>query len=169
MDYILLFIIIIIVVISVNFYNSKKSKEMRKDENIEGIISLKDEKNENYASIYAKRDYLLSQNELKFYKLLKGITTKYNLLIFTQVTLYEIINNKNSWNYADFNKIRSKSIDFVITDVNTKIKFCIELDDPSHLKEQRIARDNFIDSLFRDLGIKLLRIPVQSYYNLLYL
>ena len=152
MDYILLFIIIIIVVISINVYNSKKSKEMRKDEN---IISLKDEKNENYASIYAKKDYLLSQNELKFYKLLKAITTKYNLLIFTQVTLYEIINNKNSWNYADFNKIRSKSIDFVITDVNTKIKFCIELDDPSHLKEQRIARDNFIDSLFRDLEIKL--------------
>ena len=112
---------------------------------------------------FSKKDYLLTQNELKFYKLLKNITDKYNLIIFTQVSLYEIINANN---LKDFNKIKSKSIDFVITDVNSKIKLCIELDDTTHQKINRQKRDIFINNIFQELEIKLLRIPVQNYYNL---
>ena len=112
---------------------------------------------------FSKKDYLLTQNELKFYKLLKNITDKYNLIIFTQVSLYEIINANN---LKDFNKIKSKSIDFVITDVNSRIKLCIELDDTTHKKINRQKRDIFINNIFQELEIKLLRIPVQNYYNL---
>ena len=112
---------------------------------------------------FSKKDYLLTQNELKFYKLLKNITDKYNLIIFTQVSLYEIINANN---LKDFNKIKSKSIDFVITDVDSRIKLCIELDDTTHKKINRQKRDIFINNIFQELEIKLLRIPVQNYYNL---
>ena len=120
-------------------------------------------KNEDLSSLYEKKTYLLTQNELKFYKLLKNITDKNNLNLFCQVALYEIIKSKN---IKDFNKIKSKTIDFVITDVNCKIKLCIELDDPTHIKENRQKRDEFVDNLFKELNIKLIRIPVQSYYNL---
>lgn len=120
-------------------------------------------KNEDLSSLYEKKTYLLTQDELKFYKLLKGITNKNNLNLFSQVALYEIIKSKN---IKDFNKIKSKTIDFVIADVNCKIKLCIELDDPTHIKENRQKRDEFIDNLFKELNIKLIRIPVQSYYNL---
>ena len=65
-----------------------------------------------------------------------------------------------------FNKIRSKTIDFVITDINGKIITCIELDDPSHVKDNRQERDNFIDELFKQLDISLIRIPVQGYYDM---
>lgn len=119
--------------------------------------------NEDISSLYEKKTYLLTQNELKFYKLLKNITDKNNLNIFCQVALYEIIKSKN---IKDFNKIKSKTIDFVITDVNCKIKLCIELDDPTHIKENRQKRDEFVDNLFKELNIKLIRTPVQSYYNL---
>ena len=34
------------------------------------------------------------------------------------------------------------------------------------MKDSRQKRDIFIETLFNDLGIKLLRIPVQSYYDL---
>jgi len=119
--------------------------------------------NENLSSLYEKKTYLLTQDELKFYKLLKSITNKNNLNLFSQVALYEIIKSKN---IKDFNKIKSKTIDFVITDVNCKIKLCIELDDPTHIKENRQKRDEFVDNLFKELNIKLIRIPVQSYYNL---
>lgn len=119
--------------------------------------------NENLSSLYEKKTYLLTQNELKFYKLLKNITDKNNLNLFCQVALYEIIKSKN---IKDFNKIKSKTIDFVITDVNCKIKLCIELDDPTHIKENRQKRDEFVDNLFKELNIKLIRTPVQSYYNL---
>ena len=121
------------------------------------------EKEQNYSLLYSKKEYLLTQQELKFYKLLKMITDKNNLNLFSQVTLYEIVRNKEM---KDFNKIKSKSIDFVITDVNCKIKICIELDDVTHLKENRQQRDKFIDELFKQLDIKLIRIPVQNYYNL---
>lgn len=119
--------------------------------------------NEDLSSLYEKKTYLLTQNELKFYKLLKNITEKNNLNVFSQVALYEIIKYKN---IKDFNKIKSKTIDFVITDSNCKIKLCIELDDPTHIKENRQKRDEFINKLFKDLDIKLLRIPTQNYYNI---
>lgn len=119
--------------------------------------------NEDLSSLYEKKTYLLTQNELKFYKLLKSITDKNNLNLFSQVALYEIIKSKN---IKYFNKIKSKTIDFVITDVNCKIKLCIELDDPTHIKENRQKRDEFINKLFKDLDIKLLRIPTQNYYNI---
>lgn len=117
----------------------------------------------NYKNKYTKREYLLTETELKFYKQLKKITDELNLIICPQVTLYEILRNKE---YKDFNKIQSKSIDFVITEPNLKIKLCIELDDFSHCKNKRIQRDIFINKLFNDLNIKLLRIPVNNFYNL---
>lgn len=126
-------------------------------------ISFNNEQNINYNEKYIKKDYLLTQTELKFYKLLKQITDEMNLVICPQVALYEIIRNIE---YRDFNKIKSKSIDFVITETNLNIKLCIELDDYSHKQNKRIERDNFINKLFEDLNIKLIRIPVQNFYNL---
>ena len=60
--------------------------------------------NEDLSSLYEKKTYLLTQNELKFYKLLKSITDKNNLNLFSQVALYEIIKSKN---IKYFNKIKS--------------------------------------------------------------
>lgn len=119
--------------------------------------------NSNYKVIYSKKEYLLTNNELKFYKLLKIVTDRNNLNLFSQVALYEIV---NSVNIKDFNKIKSKTIDFVITDINGKILICLVLDDPTHLNAKRQERDNFIETLFKELNINLMRIPVQSYYNM---
>lgn len=148
MVYALIFVIIILIL---DIIINKLPKQ--KNENID---------NKSLSSLYERKNYLLTQNELKFYKLLKNITDKYNLNLFSQVALYEIIKSKN---IKDFNKIKSKTIDFVITDENSKIKICIELDDTTHLKETRKQRDNFINKLFYDLNIKLLRIPVQNSYE----
>lgn len=153
MQYILIFIIIILII----------EKIINKKEKTKNINKEDMEKEQNYSLIYSKKEYLLTQQELKFYKLLKMITDKNNLNLFSQVTLYEIVRNKE---IKDFNKIKSKSIDFVITDVNCKIKICIELDDVTHIKENRQQRDKFIDELFKQLDIKIIRIPVQNYYNL---
>lgn len=130
--------------------------------NIEENINYNIE-NIDYNEKYTRKDYLLTQTELKFYKLLKNITDELNLVICPQVTLYQIVQNKN---FKDFNKIQNKSIDFVIVEPNLKIKLCIELDDYTHQKSKRVKRDEFINKLFNDLGIKLLRIPVQNFYNI---
>ena len=122
-----------------------------------------DLQNINYNDKYIKKDYLLTQTELKFYKLLKPITNELNLIICPQIPLYDIVKNIE---YKDFNKIASKSIDFVITEPNLKIKFCIELDDYTHKQIKRIKRDEFVEKLFNDLNIKILRIPVQNFYDI---
>lgn len=96
------------------------------------------------------------------------IAKELNLVVFSQVSLYNIIEPKNTAqkNIA-FNRIRSKSIDFVLTDSkNCEILLCIELDDYTHrYYKQRIERDKFIHDLFSDLGIKLIRINVSNYYD----
>ena len=149
MIYTILIIIIILLGINIilNKFNKKKNNEK---ENIN-------------IALYEKKEYLMTRNELKFYKQLKKITDKLDLTIFAQVSLYQIIKNKE---YKDFNKIKSKSIDFVITENNGKIKLCIELDDSPHNKNNRIKRDNFINEIFKQTNINLLRIPVQAFYNL---
>lgn len=116
----------------------------------------------NYSEKYVKKEYLLTPTELKFYKILKNITDELNLVICPQVAMYEIVKNRN---FKDFNKIASKTIDFVICEENLKIKLCIELDDYTHNREKRKQRDEFINNLFKDTNIKILRIKVQNYYD----
>lgn len=115
-----------------------------------------------YGGFY-KKEYLLTQTELKFYKILKQITDKLELNLFCQVAMYELINTKD---YKNFNKIKNKSIDFVITEKNCKIKLCIELDDNTHNQQKRIERDNFINKIFAEANTKLLRIKTKNYYDI---
>lgn len=112
---------------------------------------------------YRKKRYITTQNELNIYRKLLNICKKYNLILLTQVALYEIIevnlpkDNKDYIKY--FNKIKSKTIDFVIVDEDTtRIRLCIELDDYTHNYKNRIIRDEFINNLFKDLDISILRI-----------
>ena len=149
MIYALIFIIIVLILDII--VNKVPKPEMENTQNID------------LSSLYQKKIYLLTQNELKFYKLLKSITDRNNLNLFSQVSLYEIINSKD---IKSFNKVKSKTIDFVVTDINCKIKLCIELDDATHIKENRQKRDEFVDKLFNTLDIKLIRVPVQNFYNL---
>ena len=49
----------------------------------------------DYTSFYSKKRNIMTNNELKFYKLLKYRTDKNNLLLFTQVALYSLISSKD--------------------------------------------------------------------------
>lgn len=147
-------VIICVLGIVLEIIVAKMTNNMEDAENLQSI---------DYSKKYIKKDYLLTQTELKFYKVLKQITDELNLVVCPQVTLYQIVHNKN---FKDFNKIQNKSIDFVITEPNLKIKLCIELDDYTHNRSKRIKRDEFINKLFSDLGIKLIRIPVQNFIAL---
>lgn len=122
-------------------------------------------KSMNYKEHYVPREYILTRSELEIYKILTEIANELNLTLLSQVSLYSILRSKKS-NDMYFNKIKSKSIDFVLIDkINSKIKLCIELDDKTHEQPERIKRDNFINQLFKDLKIQLLRIKVHNYYN----
>ncbi len=117
-------------------------------------------------SNYQINNNIFTDTEKFFYKVLKEITIKMDLTIFTKVRLADIIYSPK-FNYKDFNRIKAKHIDFVLTDKDGNIKALIELDDKSHEQEKRKERDEFLNNIFQNQKIKLLRIPVKYSYNTL--
>lgn len=120
-----------------------------------------------YKEKYISKRYMISLNELNFFKQLQILINEMDLNLFTQVSLYSIIETKNkTYNYEELNKIKSKSIDFVIADKKScRARLCIELDDTTHENKDRKKRDKFINELFENMKIKLLRIKVKEDYN----
>lgn len=105
----------------------------------------------------------MTQTEINFINQLEKITNKYQLKIIPQIQLQKIFKTNN---ITEFNKIKSKSIDYAIVDNNYKYKLFIELDDYTHNYNNRIKRDNYINNLFKTHNLKLLRIKVKNTYNM---
>ncbi len=122
---------------------------------------------------YFARQTLLTQTELKFYKILSQICKKslsglpFSLEIAPQVRLADIINcTERNWQKGYGPQISSKHIDFVLFDPHTAdIKLCIELDDPSHDQAHRQRRDIFVNKALVAARVPLIRILVKDMYN----
>ena len=76
---------------------------------VEPIGNIKNNTSNIDYSKYYKKEYVMTQAELKFYKNLKTITDELDLTIFPQVDLERIINVKNNIN-AYRNRIKSRRI-----------------------------------------------------------
>lgn len=181
----LLMIIIIITILLTCIYHIYKEykyeqfriryQNLKKQENMINNRITKDEKQYtikdtfNYNKYYRPKRYVITLTELKFYTVLMEIAKELDLIVFSQVSLYNIIQTRENLDFKTkttyFNKIASKSIDFILVNkLDCKIKLCIELDDRTHTQRKRIERDKFINELFSDLGINLLRYPVYNVY-----
>lgn len=150
--------VIAFIIYMINTTNRKENNNNKVEEN----------KN-NYNKFYRPKRYLITLNELKFYNILMEIAKELDLVLFSQVSLYNIIEMQKNLDYKTrtiyFNKIASKSIDFVLVDKkDCRIKLCIELDDKTHNQVKRIDRDLFINQLFKELEINLLRYPTYNVY-----
>jgi hypothetical protein len=116
---------------------------------------------------YRAQDTLLTNAELKFYRVLKQAAPK-DTLIMMKVRMGDLITcDKSDWQKGWGPRISAKHIDFVLIDAHTTaIKLAIELDDSTHRTNQdRIARDKFVNDAFKVADIPLLRIDTQRYYN----
>lgn len=121
-------------------------------------------------SNYETKD-LLTPAESKFlFVLEQAVGGRYE--IGKQVQLSRIVtpkdSDKNFTSYHYFNKIKAKSIDFVLFDKtkNYKPYLCIELDDRSHLRWDRIKRDDFVNEIMKNVGIRIIHIPVRYFYDI---
>ncbi len=113
-----------------------------------------------------KCKYILTKNELSFFYKLKSITDKYELYIFPKIRLADLINTNN---ITDFNKIKSKHIDFTICDKYCRPIILIELDDNSHhmfiTKEKDIKKDYILESVNADFErVKINEIEYKLQY-----
>ncbi len=118
---------------------------------------------------YALKQSLLSPAEKNFLSVLEKIVDdKY--IIESQVQLSRIVtpldSNTNYTNYSDFNKIKAKSIDFVLFNNDYSPYLCIELDDLSHLKWERQKRDIFVNKVMADVGLRIIHIRTSYFYDL---
>jgi hypothetical protein len=60
-----------------------------------------------------------------------------------------------------FRRISSKHIDFVLTEADGALLLAIELDDASHARRARRARDKLVERAFAQAGLPLLRVPLR--------
>jgi hypothetical protein len=129
------------------------------------LLSIKENQPTQKQKCYEGKPYLLTKSENEFLKKLEVEFPQYRF--FAQIRLADImkvsknIDRRNF--YTHFNKISSKSVDFLACDKETnKIAFAVELDDPTHMKKDRQARDIFVNNAFEQAGIKLIRVSFKK-------
>ncbi len=116
---------------------------------------------------YKEKKFFLSPVEHKFYDaLIASMGAEYR--VFAQVHLPTIVDNKipgQSW-HGSFRHIDEKSVDFVLCDkAYISPKLIIELDDSSHLRSDRQARDTEVERILKMAGLPLLRLKAQPEFS----
>ncbi len=119
---------------------------------------------------YEKIDSLLTATELEFFRALEQAVEN-NWYAFSKVRLEDIIKVEKGIErkkaYGLRNRIKSRHIDFVLCDKKSlEVLICIELDDSSHQRKDRIARDQFVDKALSVSGIPIIHIPTQKTYSI---
>lgn len=113
---------------------------------------------ENYNAIPRyRRKYLLTRNELYFYKELKKVADKLNLSVLAKIRMADLVEPAN-YDNKGFAKIKAKHVDFALCNPeNMYVLLLIELDDNSHNSTKRAERDAFVEAVYEQTGYTLMR------------
>ena len=116
------------------------------------------------------RGRFLTRNEKDFLAVLDEALGS-NYRVFVQVRLAELVEVKcgvATKRQAALNKVFGKSVDYVICSAGAwEPVAVIEVDDRSHLLPGRKARDEFVNRVFAEIGLPLVRVPAQRVYSVL--
>lgn len=120
---------------------------------------------------YQPQVYLFTKTEWRFATVLKEAISD-DFLLMAKVRIADLLkveshkNIKRSAWMGQFARISSKHIDFVLVCPQSgRICCCLELDDASHQRKDRIERDVFVNGAFKQAGVPLLRIPTEKVYD----
>lgn len=128
-------------------------------------ISFKEDEEEKEVYLpYRKKTFLLSRAEYAFDKVLSDVVGD-RFYIGRQVPLSSIVEVTTT--YKPYrSKIDKKTIDFVLFNKAGYTPYlAIELDDRSHLRLDRIKRDQFVESVLSKAGIRLARVENSYEYD----
>lgn len=119
---------------------------------------------------YTSAGVLLSAAELRFFKCLQTVAPA-DCYVACKVRLADILMVGQQVKPKDqpkaFNRIKSKHADFVLCDTSTfRILGVVELDDRSHQRADRRARDEFFDLSLKSAGLPVLRVRASRDYDL---
>ena len=117
---------------------------------------------------YQKSQSLLTPGEKAFYPVLLKSLKGEAVLVMAKVRFADLLHLPSDTKdfYAHLNKITSKHVDFVLCEPHTlKILAVIELDDPSHLRDENRSRDEFKNSVLEQVNIPIVRILTKRAYS----
>lgn len=112
----------------------------------------------NYRDAYQPRQ-LLTNHELKEYNKLKQYADARGWLICPKVRLWDLVEPKSGIRKKQtlINKISQKHVDFVLVDQRMNVIGILELDDISHDRADRKARDNFVRDVLEGAGFTMIQ------------
>jgi hypothetical protein len=113
---------------------------------------------------YSKKKLFFSAAERSFYEILRRITPDHT--VFAKVRMGDVIavsNESGAW-HTSHDRTQSKHLDFLICDATLAPVVAIELDDSSHARADRKARDQFVDATLAAAEIPIVRIPIKRSY-----
>jgi hypothetical protein len=113
---------------------------------------------------YFRREYLLSTPEKYFYNILREIFG--NCAVLAKVRLADLIeaNERHPQWQANFNRIRSKHVDFFLCDNWLRPLLAIELDGSSHRRIDRQQRDILLDEILATASLPIAHVPRRRRY-----
>ena len=136
----------------------KDDSEKKVKKNAEDTIE--EETGEKITYPYKLKQRIFSDKEGYFFRDVRPIADKLGLIVFTKMRIADMLEVPN--NHPEFtkwfNKIKAKHIDFIFVDQNYHIKLLVEVDDPSHNRPDRQARDQEVDEMFRQQGLEVLHL-----------
>jgi len=137
------------------------------------FLKLRDKKNKNYrvpahhvhsGTPYELNQFFLTENEASFFRVLLPIASSHNLYVFSKPRIADFVSVtleryvKGSQFHAYFGMISQKHIDFLLCDADFKPVLGFEVDDSTHLRPDRIDRDEFVDKLYGAVGLRVIHI-----------
>ncbi len=122
----------------------------------------------NYIHYFESKRYIITMTELRYYKDLLKIAEKYDLILLTKVSIYDIVRIKDTlYKKIALYQCDHETIDFVFVDKkDCRIRICVQLDDPYITNKRKLKRRQFIIELFKILDINLIRLKITDEYNI---
>lgn len=116
---------------------------------------------------FQKKSYLLTRAERSFFGVLKqAMPAGYEIFCMVRIGDVLLVKKGTQSPQRYRNQINAKHLDFLICDEQAvRPMLAIELDDSSHQRASRQARDAFVDQALAAAGLPLLRVPAQTSYN----
>lgn len=109
---------------------------------------------DNDKYLYDVRKALISKSEQGFYNAIKSSVPE-GYCVFPQINLASFIDRTDD---ARFHNELFRNVDFLITDAEYTPKFIIEINDQTHLTNERRERDEKVQKICEEAGIPILKL-----------
>ena len=119
----------------------------------------------DYSYMPYKKRLILTKTEYAFYTVLVKECYKRKLLVCPKVRLEDLVyvtDKEHPLRYRGY--VKSRHVDFVITDIRLNALAAIELDDPSHDTYKAAKTDRFKNELFKTINVPLIRVKTGTDY-----